>query len=101
MGLYVVCVDINPEAPGRIYCDAFFQVSTNDKERVYEVAKEEQINAIFTMATDRPMTTLTYVANKLGLVSNSEEATINTTNKAHMRSALDRAKISIPKFEII
>ncbi len=56
MGLYVIAVDMNPNAEGFSYADKKLVVSTTDTEKVLEEAKKNKIDGIITIASDRPMT---------------------------------------------
>jgi biotin carboxylase len=83
------------------FADFFYPISVTDKEKILEVCKQVQINGITTIATDLPGPTIAYVASKLGLVGNTFETAVNTTNKALMRNILKDAKIKIPGYQSI
>lgn len=83
------------------FADFFYPISVTDKEKILEVCKQVQINGITTIATDLPGPTIAYVASKLGLVGNTFETALNTTNKALMRNILKDAKIKIPGYQSI
>lgn len=98
MGLYVIVVDMNPKAVGKDYCDIFEVVSTLDKERVLEVSIKYNIDGIFTVASDRPLSTIAYVSDKLKIPGISRKAVENVTNKHCMRSVLKLNNVPIPEF---
>jgi biotin carboxylase len=101
LGYYVIGVDKDSNSLGKNYCDSFHNISILDKLSVLKIAIEEQIDGIFTMATDRPMTTVAFVSKIMNLNSDSEDTILNCTNKVEMRIKLNKAKIPIPKYKII
>lgn len=101
MGLDVVVVDMNPNAIGFNIPNVKKEViSTNDKLSVLQAAKKHNINAILTIASDRPVMTVSYVAKELGLIGISEESALKATNKSIMRKCLKDNNIPIPIFYV-
>ena len=99
MGLNVVAVDMNPYADG-FSIDGIKKevISTIDIPLVLDAAKEHKIDGIMTLASDMPMRTIAKVSSELGLIGIDEETAFKATNKAAMRSALDKFDVPIPKF---
>lgn len=98
LGLEVISIDYNPDAIGFSYSDKYYVVSTLDKEEVLEIAKRERIDGIITLASDLPMKTVAFVADKLNLVSISMSAAENTTNKFNMRNCFLKHNIQSMKY---
>lgn len=98
LGLYVIAVDMNPNAEGFSYADKKVVVSTTDTEKVLEEAKKNKIDGIITIASDRPMTTVAKVAKELDLIGIDEKTAINATNKSKMRDALKAYGVPIPMY---
>ena len=98
MGLFVIAVDMNPNAEGFLYADKKVIVSTTDTENVLKEAKNNKIDGIMTIASDRPMITIAKVAKELNLHSIDERTAINATNKAKMREALKKSSVPIPMY---
>lgn len=98
LGLYVIAVDMNPNAEGFSYADKKIVVSTTDTEKVLEEAKKNKIDGIITIASDRPMTTVAKVAKELDLIGIDEKTAINATNKSKMRDALKAYGVPIPMY---
>jgi biotin carboxylase len=98
MNLFVIAVDMDPYALGFSYADANEVVSTTDTENVLKAAVKHNIDAIITIASDRPMVTIARVAKELGLISISPETSIKATNKYEMRKAFEINDVPIPKF---
>ena len=98
MGIYVIAVDMNPNAEGFSYADKKIVVSTTDTKKVLEAARENNIDGIMTIASDRPMLTVAKVAKELNLIGIDEETAINATNKSKMRDALKKSSVPIPMY---
>lgn len=98
LGYEVIAVDMNPEAIGFKWASKQYVISTIDIPAVLDVAKEEAIDGVITLASDMPVRTIAAVSKELGLVGISEEAAINTTDKGKMREALKKAQVAIPMF---
>lgn len=101
MGLYVIAVDINPNAIGFNFADQECVVSTIDLDGVLEMAMKYKPDGVMTLASDMPIKTVAYVSEKMGFPSLSLENAIKATNKAEMRKCLRTNKIPIPNFYII
>ena len=62
MGIYVIAVDMNPNAVGFQYADEKVVISTIDIPAVVEAAKERQVDGVLTLCTDMPVRTVAAVA---------------------------------------
>lgn len=98
MGVYTIVLDMNPDSIGFKFADIYEVISTIDKEKVLESAIKHKIDGILTIASDRPILTIAYVANVLGLNSVSEETALRATNKNEMRTVLKQNDVPIPHF---
>lgn len=101
MGFHVGVVDINPEAVGIKYADEFFNVSTNDKEGVLEVARKMKVDGIMTLATDMPMRTIAYVAEKINIPGISQRTALLATDKGEMIKIFKQKNVACPWFFLI
>ena len=84
LGCRVITADNNPQNPGHQYADRAEFVSATDKEKILSLAQDENIDAIFTMASDIALETVAFVTGALGLnkVMKSEHLeTIYTKHK--------------------
>ena len=79
-------------------CDFYYDMSILDKEAILKECKRIGIDGITSIASDIAMPSVNYVANELGLVGNSLESTLISTDKFEMRKALTAAGVSCPKF---
>ena len=67
MGYYVISCDYLPNNPGHRYAHEYYNISTTDKEAVYKLAKDIQVDGIVAYASDPAAPTAAYVCEKLGL----------------------------------
>jgi biotin carboxylase len=79
-------------------CDYYYDISILDKENILEKCRAINVDGIVSIASDIAMPAVNYVANKMGLVGNSLESTLISTDKYEMRKALQKAGIDCPKF---
>lgn len=98
MGIYVIAVDMNPNAEGFSYADKKIVVSTTDIDGVLKEARNNNIDGIMTIASDRPMMTVAKVCEELDLVGIDMKTAINATNKSKMRDALRNNDVAIPMY---
>lgn len=82
---------------GEKSADFFYPISIVEKEKILEQCRRIGINGICSIASDLAMLTVNYVAQELGLVGNSLEATYLSTNKSAMRAAFAAAGDPSPK----
>lgn len=86
----VVC-DYLPDNPGQHYADAFYPVSTTDRDAVLEVARAENVEGVLAYSSDPAAPTAAYVAEKLGLPTNPlasvETLSVKTLFREHLRKA--------------
>lgn len=101
MGYRVAVADYNPNAIGVSYADEYYNVSTIDKEGVLRVAQAANIDGIMTLATDMPMRTIAYVAEKMGLPGISEETALKATDKGVMIETFRENSVACPWFYIV
>ncbi|MGL6107379.1 ATP-grasp domain-containing protein [Romboutsia sp.] len=101
MGLYVIALDMDPDAIGFKYAHEYHIISTIDIDGVLELAKKIKPDGIMTLASDKPMLTVAKVGEELGLNTISTETSVKVTNKARMREALQKRNVPIPKFRVV
>lgn len=96
-GYHSVLCDYLPDNPGQHYAKSFYCVSTTDREAILEVAKKEKIDGILAYASDPAAPTAAYVAEKLGLPTNSYEAVEILASKDKFRKFLTDKAFSCPQ----
>lgn len=77
--------DYNPECPGRQFADYFYEISIDDKEHIYQIAKEINPIGVQTVATELGNITASWVGEKLGTNNNTYQVALNTTDKCRMK----------------
>ena len=82
---------------GEKSADYFYPISIVEKEQILDKCKEIGINGICSIASDLAAITVNYVANAMGLVGNSPECAVISTNKHLMRMAFEKNGDPSPK----
>lgn len=100
MGIETHCFAWEEGAVCKDISDYFYPISVLDKDAILEVCSKVKIDGITTIATDICIPTISYVAEKLNLISNSFESALICTNKGEMRKAFQAYNINSPKFKI-
>ncbi len=98
MGLQVVAVDRDPQAPGFEYADVCLPISTVDVPNVVKAAARLKVDGVMTLATDMPVRTVAAVAKELDIPGIDEQAAINATDKIKMCECLNAGNVPIPAF---
>ncbi|MBN1503851.1 MAG: ATP-grasp domain-containing protein [Candidatus Eisenbacteria bacterium] len=98
MGLYVVAVDRDINAPGFRWCHKREVADTKDARACLDVARRESVDAVVSVCTDLAVRSVAFVAERLGLPGLSAEAAALATDKWLMREALARAGVGCPDF---
>lgn len=98
MGVYTICFAWAEGAVCKDLADEFYPISIVDKEEILQICQEKQIDGICTIASDVAAPTVAYVAEKMGLVGNSHQASVTANNKYSMRQAFMNAGVPCPKF---
>lgn len=80
------------------YCDKFYPISFAEKDKVLEVCRNEKINGITSFSLESALPTVVHVAQRMGLVSNSEDSLLLTQSKFAQRQALEKAGIAVPRY---
>lgn len=101
LGYEIIGIAIEKGAVCKKYCDRFYPISFADKEKVLEICQKEQIEGILSFSLESALPTVTYVAQRMGLVSNSEESIAITQSKFTQRQALQAAGIPVPSYYLI
>lgn len=98
---YLVGIAYDKGAVCKKYCDKFYPISFADKEAVLEVCREEKIDGIISFSLESALPTLIYVAQNLGLVSNSFECARRLKNKYTMRECFTAHGIPNPVYKVV
>ena len=98
MGLEVHCFAWKKGAVCTHFADFFYPISVVDKEKILEICIPLGISGIISIASDIVVPTVCYVAEKLGLTSNSFESSFAQTNKFEMRKNFILNNVLSPRF---
>src|SRR5699024_9828243 len=74
--------------PGQNFADVFYNISTTDLDKVLQIAEKENIDGIVAYASDPAAPTAAFVAEKLGLTSNSYTSVNTLSFKNNFREFL-------------
>ena len=98
LGLRVVAVDRNPDAPGLQVADVGEAVDFTDVAAVTEVARRHGVDGVLTVSADRAVPVVAAVAEALGLPGIGTETAHLMTHKIAMRRTLADAGVPQPRF---
>jgi biotin carboxylase len=98
MGLRTVVLSYYPDDPGMALADNPFVCSTTDLEGVLEIAKQEKIDGIITIASEVAAITVGYVAERLKLPGLRYDMAHTISNKYKLRKCLSDHNIKTPRF---
>lgn len=98
MGLRTICFAWAEGAVCKDLVDVFYPISIVEKEQILAICRDEHIDGICTIASDVAAPTVAYVAEQMGLIGNSYEASLKANNKYLMRQAFVEASVPCPQF---
>ena len=97
LGHYIIGIAWAEGAVCKKYCDKFYPISFAEKEEVLQVCREEQIDGITSFSLESALPTVNYVAQNMGLVSNTVESLNYTKSKFAQREAFKKNGIPVPR----
>lgn len=98
-GCYVICVSPQEDSPAFSYSDECVIGDILDRNRLVEIAKEKEIDAVMSEQCDIATPSIAYVAKRLGQTNISEEMAELYTNKYRMREFLEKEGFYYPEFK--
>lgn len=101
LGVRVVAVDRNPEAPGLEIADVGEVVDFGNVGAVAEIGRRHGVNGVMTFAADRAVPVVAGVAETSGLPGIGSRTAHLMTNKIAMRRRLADAGVPQPRFAAI
>lgn len=101
MGIETHCFAWENGAVCKEICDYFYPISVLDKDAILEICKKVKVDGITTIATDIAMPTISFVAEKMNLISNSFQTSLWATNKALMRERFNLGSVNSPRFLVV
>ena len=82
---------------GERIADYFYPISIVEKEEILSKCVEIGVDGVCTIASDLAVITANYVADKMGLIGNSLDCTLKSTNKHEMRNCFEMNGDPSPK----
>ena len=98
LGVRVVAVDGNPDAPGLELADVGETVDFTEIDAVAAVGREHSVEGVMTVAADRAVPVVAAVAEQLGLPGIGSATAHLATNKIAMRRVLAERGVPQPQF---
>lgn len=80
MGVETICFAWEEGAVAKDHCDRFYPISVVEKDEILAVCKSERIDGVVSIASDVAVSTISYVAEHLHLVGNSQQSARLSTN---------------------
>ncbi len=98
MGVYVIAVDDDPNAPGMTLADkAIVPGGLINENKLLTIAKEEQIDGVIHPCSEVAMNVMGHINDELHLHGISRETAVRATNKHLMREAFETYGAPSPK----
>lgn len=82
---------------GEYSADHFYPISIVEKEKILQECEKIGIDGICSIASDLAAITVNYVANRMGLVGNTDACTFVSTNKKAMRKRFEECGDPSPR----
>ncbi|HET7145849.1 MAG TPA: ATP-grasp domain-containing protein [Gaiellaceae bacterium] len=101
LGVRVVAVDRNSEAPGLAAADAGEAVDFSEADAVAEVGRRHAVDGVMTLAADSAVPIVARVAELLGLPGIGSRAAHLATNKIAMRREFAERGVPQPRFAAV
>lgn len=97
MGYYVITCDYLPDNPGHKYAHEYYNVSTTDRDAIFDLAKRLNVDGIVAYASDPAAPVAAYVSEKLGLPTSPYKSVEILSNKDLFRKYLKENGFNTPK----
>lgn len=94
----VIVVSNNPNDPGMQIADKSITCSTLEKEKLAEIGRKENIDGVFTIASEIAAPSVAYISDKLNLSGYKYETAQIISNKYKLRSYLEQQDLNGIKF---
>ncbi|MCG8698526.1 MAG: ATP-grasp domain-containing protein, partial [Bacteroidales bacterium] len=101
MGCEVHAFSWYKDKEGKNIADYFYPICVTEQDVILEKCRKIQIDGVISISSDLTIRTVNYVAEKMGLVGNTAQCTIQTTNKSVMRKVLFEKGAKCPRFVVL
>ena len=96
MGYHVITCDYLPDNPGHRYSHEYYNISTTDRDAVFELARRLKVDGVVAYASDPAAPVAAYVSEKLGLPTSPYESVEILSNKDLFRKYLQEHGFNSP-----
>jgi biotin carboxylase len=100
LGIETHCFAWEDGAVCKEIADFFYPLSILEKEQILEICQNVCIDGITTIASDAAVPTVCFIAGKMGLIGNTFEDALVSTDKYLMRQRFAKFSVSSPRFVI-
>jgi biotin carboxylase len=100
LGLHVIAVDRNPQAPGLAAAQMGYAVDIAHEDVVLSLVRELRISLVIPTPLGRFLTTVGAINDALGLRGITRQATVHCTDKWMFRTRLETTGIRQPRFAL-
>ncbi len=98
LGYRTVLCDYLPDNPGQYVADVFYQESTTDRDKMFEIARREHIDGIISFGSDVSAPNAAFIAEELGLATNPLTSVEVLSSKNLFRPYLKEHGFNCPAF---
>ena len=100
-GYYTIGVDKNKNAPGKIYCDKFYNIDIKDQNKILQIAKKFHIKGVLSISSDLAVPTVNYIHKNIKKFKSNKFLCELATDKFLMKQNFRENDIPSSQFEII
>jgi biotin carboxylase len=98
MGIETHCFAWEEGSVCKEIADFFYPISILDKEQILEVCERNDMDGITSIASDSAVPTVSFIAQKMGIIGNDFKDSIASTDKFQMRKRFSEFFVASPKF---
>ncbi len=96
MGLRVITIDPDENAPGFKFVDQAYVFDLADEKNCLKIARKHKINGVMTLAADYPIPMVARICEDLDLTGLTPKSAALSTNKKKMRQAFSAGNVPSP-----
>ncbi len=93
LGLKTIVVDRDNKCPGKKFSYKFYNVSTDNYNKIYRIAAKEKVKGICTFASEKPLKIISKITSKLKLYGPGLNLVKNVTSKNLSKKIFYKKKI--------
>lgn len=101
MGYEVIAIDGDKKAPGLKHANIGIELDVKDADSAVEIARQQQVSGVVSIASEISLHTTSVVAKELGLPGLSPEDVAVVTNKAIMRQRYSEHNVPSTEYFVL